>query len=346
MSRLRIAVLGLAVAACVPDVDTDESQLGAPRLLAVRAEPAEAAPGETVRFVALYADAGGGIDEAPIDWAYCTARKPLAELGPVSRACLEPSGDAILPIGLGIDVSGAVPRDACRLFGPEPPAAEAGQPAGRPVDADATGGYSQPVRMLVPRGEESAVSLFEARLACGLFGATQAESVEFTQRYRRNVAPRIDSLELVHEDGRTIELLPADIVDVAPGEAVTLRVTWPACAESDTCGDGLCGVDETRVSCAEDCTTPASCPGAERFLRFDALTRQLVIDRESIRVAWYTSGGTLASERTGVGTDDRAHESENTLLAPEAESDLTLVIVLRDARGGTTWREARLRVVP
>lgn len=339
----RIAILFSILSACVPDVDVDESLLGEPRLLAVRAEPAEAGPGESVRFVALYAGSAGAIDDAPIDWALCSARKPLAELGPVSQACLELTHPALVPIGEGIEASGAVPREACRLFGPEPPPAEDGAPAGRPVDPDVTGGYAQPLRLRVPGNDADSVALFELRLACGLFGATQAEAAEHAQRYRRNVAPEITLLELVHEDGRIVAL--DEPADVAPGEVVTLRVGWPSCAESDACGDGLCGIDETRSDCPDDCTTPSLCPGAERFLRFDVASRALVADRESIRAAWYTSGGTLEAERTGVGADDPRASTENALTVPETEGELTVIVVLRDARGGVAWREATLRVV-
>ncbi|UJR81756.1 hypothetical protein [Sandaracinus amylolyticus] len=337
-------LIGILASACVPDVDVDESLLGAPRLLAVRAEPSEAAPGDTVRFVGLYADASGAIDEAPLDWAFCIARKPLAELGPVARACLEVENDALVPIGVGLDVSGAIPRDACRLFGPEPPPSEGGEPAGRPVDPDVTGGYAQPLRVLDP--SEGVTSLVETRLACGLFGATQQQSVEYTQRYRRNASPTVEALEITRDDGTT-ETLGDEAIAVRAGEVLTVRVRWPECALEDTCGDALCGIDETRASCAADCTTiGAGCGGAERYLRFDLATRTLVPERESIRVAWYVSGGTLESERTGVADDDTTSASENVLTAPDEPGELTLVVVLRDARGGAAWSQARLRVEP
>lgn len=334
----------LSLAACVPDVDIDESILGDARIYAVRAEPAEAAPGDTVRFVALYAGRDGIESEAPIDWAVCTGRKPLAELGPVAPACLAEVSDALVPIGQGIEASGVIPRDACRLFGPEPPPATAGEPAGRPVDPDATGGYAQPVRLLDGDGN---VSLFELRLACGLFGATQAESVAFTQRYRRNTPPSIERVELEREDGREVVIEDGVPAEVRAGEQVTLRVVWPECPLEDTCGDGLCGIDETITSCREDCATPsAGCGGAERYLRFDLASRSLDAERESLRVAWYSSGGTFEAERTGVSADEIATFSENALVVPETAGELAVIVVIRDARGGTGWREVRLRIEP
>ncbi|MBX3272991.1 MAG: hypothetical protein KF729_22200 [Sandaracinaceae bacterium] len=339
-------VLGLGALACVPDVEIDESRLGAPRLLAVRAEPPEVAPGQVQRYVGLFAGADGVLDAAPLDWAYCLARKPLAELGPVSGACLEVEGDAIAPIGVGLAVEGALPRESCRLFGPEPPPTVPGEPIGRPVDPDVTGGYTQPLRLLVPDGAEIRPSLFEVRIACGLFGATQAESVAYTQRYRRNTAPGIEALELVHQDGRVVTLEPGATTSAPRGEQVTLRARWPACPDADACGDGLCGIDETRASCPDDCSDPAAvgCAGAERFLRFDLGTRALVADRESVRLAWYASDGSFEAARTGVSGDEALTLSENGLTLPEAPTELVVIVVLRDERGGATWREARLRV--
>ena len=316
-TRVLVVALALALGGCVPDVDTDESRLGAPRLLAVRAEPAEAAPGGSVALRALYADADGEIADAPIDWAFCLARKPLAELGPVARACLDATGEHIAPIGIGIDATGTVPRDACRLFGPDPPPAEPGQPPGRPVDPDSTGGYRQPLRVIDPAGD---VSLAELRIACGVATATQEQSAEFTRRYRRNVTPAIDVLELVR-GGATVAL-GDEPVEVALGETVTLRAAWTACPEGE----------------------PAECTGAERYLRFDPTTRALVVERESIRAAWYVSGGTFARERTGVASDDPATATENELVL-DALGEVTLVVVLRDARGGASWRTAQLHVV-
>ena len=50
------------------------------QMLAVRAEPAEAAPGQEITYTALLVDASGQRADAAIDWAYCSEPKPQAEL--------------------------------------------------------------------------------------------------------------------------------------------------------------------------------------------------------------------------------------------------------------------------
>ena len=343
------ALLTLAlVLACVPDVDVDESRLAAPRLHALRATPADTAPGEAVRFVALYAGAAGALEHAPLEWAYCTARKPLAELGPVASACLAQEGDTLVPIGTGLDVSGAVPSDACRLFGPEPPPAEDGASAGRPVDPDVTGGYAQPVRVAAPTDGEPEVSFFELRLACGLFGANQEQAADFRRRYRRNEPPALEALELVRDDG-TADTLGEAPVTVAAGSTIVLRARWPECPRTDACGDGLCGIDESVELCADDCRvsdgpTLRGCGGAERYLRFDVATRTLAAERESLRLAWYASDGAFALERTGVTGEALENASDNVLTLPDVPGDVFVAVVVRDARGGTGWSAAHLRV--
>src|SRR4051812_47815970 len=94
---------------CVPDVGQSDTRVDAPRVLAVRAEPAEAAPREQVRFTALYADDEGTFVDGALDWALCLDRKSLAELGPISRACLKQHADddVLEPVGEGLSVEGA-----------------------------------------------------------------------------------------------------------------------------------------------------------------------------------------------------------------------------------------------
>jgi hypothetical protein len=118
-------------------------------------------------------------------------------------------------------------------------------------------------------------------------------------------------------------------------------VRWASCPSTDVCGDGICGVDDDRAACA-DCSEPRACSGPERYLRFDLASRSLVVEREWLRVSWYTTAGTLELERTGVAPGDDQTSTDNTLeLAPGREA--LVVAVLRDSRGGASWRAGRLR---
>ena len=151
-------LLGGAFAACTPTFSDTTSIVSAPRLLAVQATPAEAAPGKTFSMKALYVDAGGNADAASIDWAICLLQNPLGDPDPIAPACFVETSSALTPLGKGGAVSGTVPADACQLFGPDAPPPAPGQPAPRPTDPDATGGFYLPVRT------ESGADLPHARL--------------------------------------------------------------------------------------------------------------------------------------------------------------------------------------
>ncbi|WAS91647.1 hypothetical protein [Nannocystis punicea] len=324
--------------ACVPDLDVDLARVDAPRVLAVRAEPAEVVPGEPVALSALYVDAGGTLAEGPLEWAFCAARRPLAELGPVHRACLGRGGDSLLSLGTGLSVTAPAPEGGCRLFGPEPPPAMGDQPAGRPVDPDGTGGYYQPLRIFA--GDDDAdLTLFQLRITCGLAGADQQQSAEYRTRARPNRAPAVLAVE---RDGEA--LAPGAAVTVAPGAELPLRLVWETCPEQPKCGDALCTLDEAADSCPADCGGPLGCGGAETYLRFDPSTLELVSTREAIRVAWYATGGRYTAARTGRSPAEREAFSDNAWTAPETAGDYTLWIVLRDDRGAADWRELAIHV--
>lgn len=318
----------------MPEFADDLSLVEAPRVLAVSASPAEAEPGAAVTLTALVADASGTVSAAPLDWSLCRARRPLAELGPVARACLEGQADAVLAVGAGPTVEARVPDDVCRRFGPDPPPTAAGQAAGRPVDPDGSGGYYQPVLVDAP---DDALALFQLRVRCGAAGATQAEAAELRRRYRVNTNPEIVGVE-VAEQGVDDALL------VAAGEEVVLVIRWPDCPAEPRCGDGLCTLDEDIDACAVDCTDPRGCGGAETYLRFDPEALALTSAREAMRVAWYATAGGFATTHTGRAADDTGATSTNTWTAPAEPGPATIWIVVRDERGGASWRTVAVEV--
>ncbi len=318
----------IVLTGCLPELEADLSRVDAPRVLAVSAVPAEVAPGDAVTLTALYADADGLVAAAPLTWSLCAARRPLAELGPIHRDCLQGQGDALAPIGVGLTVQATIPDDVCRRFGPEPPLATAGQPTGRPVDPDVTGGYYQPV-LLDPQGDGRA--LFQIRVDCGVAGATQAQAAELRRRHLANVAPEIVA---VSRSGETV----GETLTVDAGEAVALHVQWRTCPERPVCGDGVCTLDEVPADCPGDCTGTPGCGGAESYVRFDPVALALTTAREAMRVAWYATDGHFAAASTGRASDDVMPGSENTWTAPAQRGPVALWIVIRDDRGGAAWR--------
>lgn len=326
-SAFVLAVLASSTA-CVPEFDDELSLVVAPRVLAIKSEPAEAKPGETVTISALVVDAALAAP-APARFALCVERKPLTELGPVSPSCLsEPSAhsEALTPLGVGNGVEAALPSDACRLFGPSRPEPKDGEPPGRAVDPDPSGGYYEPVIARVDTARDLAVGAI--RLLCPLSGVTQAQSVEFATRYRANRNPEIAKLEWLTESDVN-ELTPDEAqtepaAAFAPGERVSLRANWVDCP-SEPLG---------------------ACTGAESYVWFDPSARQIAERRESIRISWFATAGSFADERSGRDESEPETTAENTWTAPSREGQVRLWLVIRDARGGQSWRSYRVEVRP
>jgi hypothetical protein len=338
----RIAVVALAVSACRPNLDETVSVVSAPVVLAVRTDPAEAAPMADVSYTALFVDGSGRLPSAQIRWAFCNARKPLAELGPVNAECLEATGSWFAPIGVGPQVTGSIPQIACKQFGPDVPMVPEGQTPGRPVDPDPTGGYYQPVRLIAPSEAGDLVGVGETRLACGVAGATPDVLEAFQGRYHANINPTVASLAAVGGASfRTDD--DGSMNPVHLGAHLTLRVGWASCPSKDVCNDGVCGPDETATSCPADCmetkTKVVGCSGAERYVALQLATQALADQRESIGVAWFTTAGSFDADRTGRDTGDLVTTSDNGWQAPAVPGLVHLWVVLRDNRGGVGWAE-------
>jgi hypothetical protein len=331
-----LPLLFVVPTACRPDLNVTVSIVTGPQVLGVRSDPAEVAPKGAVTLTALVADAQGPISSAPIQWAFCNARKPLAELGPVNALCVQSSGDWFSTIGVGVQAKGTIPSVACRQFGPEVPVPQANQPAGRPVDPDPTGGYYQPVRLLLPTSAGDLVAIAEPRLSCGVAGAAPAQAVDFSARYRANENPKIQALAAIGGAVLTSDDQGAPN-PVNSGEKLALRVSWASCPVVDACGDGVCGPDEAVASCPTDCTMPKGCSGAERYVNFDLASRTLVDRREGIHVAWFATAGSFDLDRTGRDGSDSTASSDNAWKAPVQAGPVHLWVVLHDDRGGAGW---------
>lgn len=327
VNRFFLLLLGAALVGCVPDLDDRTFLVDEPRILAIQAEPAEVAPGEEVRYRLLWA---GGDPEAPSDtlaWGHCNLRKPLAELGPVHPGCLSGDPSAVEPLGTGTSVVGRIPRQACRRFGPDTPEPVAGEPSGRPVDPDSSGGFYQPVVVSAEAEAGTFWSIGSTRISCGVAGATPAQLSELARTYVANENPALERV-LMRRQGAAgpgqepkpePETLhpsdpPAGANIVAPGETVVLRASLPACDQ-------------------------APCAGAEPYVFFDPRARSIEHARESIRFAWFADSGYFEFDRGG------GDPGQNTWTAPTEPGVARIWIVVRDERGGVGWEEYFLRVV-
>jgi hypothetical protein len=359
MSRVRffgrafvlITALVVSAGACVPSFADDQAVIATPRILAVRSVPAEAKPGTTLQLTALVATPfNDAAQTQELEWAMCIARKPLTELGPVAQQCIDrfgTGGDIFQRLGRGPSVSGAVPADACRRFGPLSAPAEAGGVASRPVDPDLSGGYHQPV---VVGDNVVGAALASVRLACGIVGVPNAEVVRYNQGYRPNENPEVDRLEIISA-GSVRPIAPGvgqPGATIQAGTRVELRVAWAPCPSQPTCGDGLCTAGENQSSCAADCrNAPRGCTGAETYLSTNAETRTIQERREGITVAWYSTAGVFAEEQTGrTEHDSGGIDTTNGWTAPSSPGLVRVWVVLRDDRGGVGWGEYLVQVEP
>lgn len=331
---------------CIPEFQDDLAHLETRRVLAVRAEPAEASPGSTVQLSALIATPDGTVQEAEFEWGLCIARKPLTELGPVSPVCLEgfeQESPGVVHLGTGLQVEATIPSNACDQFGPLQPPAKPGETPGRPVDPDLTGGFYQPVLI-----QDQELGLASVRILCGPIGLPQTEVVRFNQQYKRNENPQIQKLEarLGDQELEWSEEKGKLHLNVPAGASVTFRAHWEPCPESPVCGDGYCTGDETLASCAEDCAEPfRTCPGAEYYPWADSENRVVQIVRESISVAWFAPAGSWDNEQTGIlATDAEETHSANTWTAPSQAGKVPAWVIIRDDRGGNNWQEFFIEV--
>jgi hypothetical protein len=114
---------------------------------------------------------------------------------------------------------------------------------------------------------------------------------------------------------------------------------------STRCGDGVCGSDEDRATCADDCTVVAGCAGAETYVRYDDAARTFETRVEALSATWFATGGAFEVARNGV-KDAESDRVENAWTAPDAPGTLWLWAVLRDERGGVSFDARRLVVAP
>ncbi|HEX4340469.1 MAG TPA: hypothetical protein VH062_31390 [Polyangiaceae bacterium] len=200
----------LVLAACKPDLAGDDALVTSTRLLAVRGEPAETAPGATATYTAFIAVPGGDDYAGAVRYAFCDALKPPAENAVVASACRDAS--TLTDVGTTNPVVAKTPADACSTFGPVTRST-----GFRTAAPDETGGYYQPLRVDVPH---VAPAFHLARLSCGAGQAAADVATEFAARYHANENPHISGLNGTAAS-RSVSL------DALPSNArVTLTVHW------------------------------------------------------------------------------------------------------------------------
>jgi hypothetical protein len=331
--------------ACTPEFANRASRVDAPRVLGVRATPAEAPPGASVTYRSLVVNQEGTLDDPSIDWSYCTKSKPLNELNDVAAECFG-EGDFVEPFDTGSMAKGKLPKSGCAQFGPDIPKTAPGQPPGRPTDPDSSGGFYQPVILAVQAGDQSIKALAETRITCGL--ANGAGDIDaFRKATKTNENPTISAVTAVNLDNTVLSDGAVDgPLSVPVGKRVIFSTSWPSCPTEPECGDGMCTSGETTMDCEVDCGKSAvGCTGPESYGYVDPTSGQLAPRHESMRVAWLATSGDFDDDHTGRVEDDFATtSSENAWQAPSTPGLVFMWVVLRDSRGGTDWQSFQLQV--
>jgi hypothetical protein len=89
-----------------------------------------------------------------------------------------------------------------------------------------------------------------------------------------------------------------------------------------------------------------SADSAETFLVWNVVTLTLDMQRESLRVSWFATGGSFDHDVTGRSQTDLQTFTQNVWHAPETPGPVYLWTVLRDDRGGIDFASAEIDVTP
>jgi hypothetical protein len=313
-SPLLLSLAGGAVLlGCKPSVGQPPYLVTSDTLLAVRGEPAEARPGETVTFSFLLASPSlGTVGDADALWDICLTPKPPSESNAVASACTGVPDAGVTTSGQTFEA--VVPTKACQLFGPIAPPPVNGQPAVRPRDPDSTGGYYLPVQVLFPNLATGALSGFAMeRITCGLASAPASAIGDYNSKYQANQDPGIEHTDILLDAAGNSSRLDDGPPSVTAGSVVSIVASFVA-------------------------------GSAETFPVYDAQSETLVDQQESLHMSWFVTGGTFEHDRTGVASGEVASSTSNQWTAPAQPGDYFLWLVLRDSRGGTDYKSYELQV--
>ena len=242
---MRYIVGLLLLSACWPGFENATYVHGL-RVLAVKAEPPEAAPGSNVAMQALVVDTDGAAITA--DWVACTL-PAVPGTGQVNPLCL--TTGPVVPLGSGLSVNITVPDVVPLAFGP----------------ADETGGVYLPLRLQTRADARAVDAMYRLRLLTAATANTNPKITEITAS--------TDVLEeanppVVHLGDRLsfkAKVEGAETFGVGSRELTELlRVSW--FVTGGTLSEGATGQDEPTVWRARD-----KMPAPGEFVEIYAVAR-------------------------------------------------------------------------
>ncbi len=89
-----------------------------------------------------------------------------------------------------------------------------------------------------------------------------------------------------------------------------------------------------------------SAESAETFLVWNVVTLTLDMQRESLRVSWFATGGSFDHDVTGRSQTETETFTQNVWTAPTTPGPVYFWMVLRDNRGGVDFAATEVEVTP
>jgi hypothetical protein len=297
---------------CGPSFDPASLVAGL-RVLAVKAEPPELAPGETATLTPLIVDTRGLDAGTPrVSWSLCL-QAPLPGSA-VSNDCLSTdlgASDIVTQLGEGPTMQVTMPNVT---------QAQLGVP-------DSTGGVYLPVIMRVTDGVESVATVYRLR-----YTAKIATPFFTGPLQPPNHNPKIEDILVSYgNDGGVAHL---DEIKINAKDRIAMRASMSAdSAEVYPRIEGEIKLPDGGISL----------DGGIKFFDggIDIGPIHLVEVTETLRVSWFTNIGRFVPDVTGeAGKLDAELRLDKYLVAPPA--DIDLYIVVRDDRGGTDFTTRKL----
>ena len=307
---MRRALLLMLVMGCGPEFDPASLVTGL-RVLAVKAEPPELAPGETSTLTPLIVDSRGMDAGTPrVTWSLCL-QAPLPGSA-VSKDCLSTdlgTSDIVTELGEGPTMQVTMPNVTQQQLG----------------IPDSTGGVYLPVIMRVTDGVETVSTVYRLRYTAKI------STPFFTGPIQPpNHNPKIDDILVSYgNDGGIAHL---DEIKINAKDRIAMRASL-----SDDSAEMY-----PQIEGALD-PSKISLDGGIKFFDggIDIGSIHLVEVTETLRVSWFTNIGRFVPDVTGeAGKLDAELRLDKYLVTPPA--DIDLYIVVRDDRGGTDFTTRKL----
>lgn len=305
----------LLLAACGNDLKP-YSLIRALSIIAVRAQPAEVAGGETVRLEAAVADPAGMGRPVRLDWTYCALPVPIDDF--VDKRCiLEDSAPFLVPLGQGpvIDVTvPQIPRGPCAFAGGSAAALPPLCPQGLGTP-DFTWGFYINVRLTTQAGNQKFVTIYPLRYAW-------PPGIPYLSERNRNPALGDLYAAAAGSDGRVLGLGPIrDGAEIPADSRIALHpVLIPGSAETYR-------IPNPEALAAKPMPT--------------ALDQIFAPTREKLRITWFATAGSFAADTTGENINDTVL----TLPKETPAGPLDVWAVVRDERQGVDWLRRTFKVV-